>query len=163
MKNPLKPMIYKTKPEYTTLAHGIYRGYEYAIISLGKHPCAYVGVPKGHPLYGKEYDSKNFPDIKCHFGITYSRNGLGGIKEQFVIYKSQWVIGWDYAHCTDFSGSYLNFGGEMFGKAWTTEEILEEVHNVISQLISLYPGWESDLSYQFVNEEKEDDNELDQD
>lgn len=33
----------------------------------------YVGLPKGHKYYGKEYDS--IP-VDCHCGLTYSDNNL---------------------------------------------------------------------------------------
>src|SRR5690349_7808688 len=33
------------------------------------HWCGYVGVPKSHPLYGKEYDKA---DVDVHWGLTFS-------------------------------------------------------------------------------------------
>jgi hypothetical protein len=31
--------------------------------------CGYVGVPKSHPLHGKDYDA---PDVDVHGGLTYA-------------------------------------------------------------------------------------------
>lgn len=44
----IKPMIYKTERKREILAHDAYKGYEFAIISLGTHPCAYIDIPRGN-------------------------------------------------------------------------------------------------------------------
>ena len=101
------------------LAEGLYKGLQYCITTIGTHPCAYVGIPKGHPLYGKHYDKKarNGVSSIAHGGLTYS--------ERNMPLKGLWNIGWDYAHYGDRSG----LSNE--GKEWTTEEILRNVHEVI--------------------------------
>ena len=35
------------------------------------HRCGYVGVPKGHPMFGRDYN-KCIEDIDCYGGLTYS-------------------------------------------------------------------------------------------
>ena len=105
------------------LAEGRYRGFPYCITSTGTHPCAYVGIPKGHPLYGKHYDRKEMDRISAiaHGGLTYS--------ERNIPLKGFWNIGWDYAHYGDCCA------GISEGRKWTTEEILLNVHEVIDSLI----------------------------
>jgi hypothetical protein len=53
----------------------------------------YIGVPKGHPFYGKDYNALHeLYQIDIHGGLTYS--------EQEGDY---WVIGFDTAHASDTS------------------------------------------------------------
>lgn len=113
---------------------GEYKGYEYAILNLGYHPCAYVGIPKGHSLYKKEYSQASY-EISCHGGFTYAAKGLVAVG----MMKDKWVLGWDYAHAYDYAGYNINFPEYDFSfeKKWTTEEILNEVHDVIDQIINL--------------------------
>ena len=109
------------------LDKGIYKGYHYAIVSFGSHPCAYIELPKGHKYYGKDYD--DIP-IDCHGGLTYSREGILPSSNDY--HKDGYWIGWDYAHLGDYCG-WLNVF-DSTGKKWTTEEILQEVKEVIEQL-----------------------------
>ena len=106
------------------LDRGCYRGSRFYILSFGTHPTAYVEIPKNHRFYKiKDYD--NIPII-CHGGLTY----MSDIGLKTVCTTEGKFIGWDYAHVGDY------FGGlhPLEGKKWTTEEILEEVTNVIDQL-----------------------------
>ena len=57
--------------EPIVLAHGQYKYYKYWILSFGSHPTAYVEVPRGHPLWFKDYIvCSRF--IRVHGGLTYS-------------------------------------------------------------------------------------------
>lgn len=133
-----------TNDRYTkVLDKGNYKGFDYAIISYGTHPCCYVFLPRGHKYYGKSYDEIN---IDCHGGLTYAEDDLSSNP----IVTDKWVIGWDYHHCDDYSGLYkteylklLNSGKELMDsfakmnegvKKWTTQELLQEVKEVIEQL-----------------------------
>ena len=109
------------------LTHGTYGGLEFAIVSMGSHPCAYIGLPEGHRLNGRREASKAFAGLPVHGGITYSQPGLGLVG----LMEDKWVIGWDYGHY----GDYMRFTvDEMPGKEWTTEEILAEVRKVIDEI-----------------------------
>jgi hypothetical protein len=60
------------------------------------HRCGYIAIPKGHELYGKDYDEI---DISIHGGLTYgeySENGYPVETEEQVYW-----IGFDCAHCGD--------------------------------------------------------------
>ena len=129
----MKQMIYGYERKHELLLKGKYQGYEFYIMSLGTHPCAYVKLPENHPYYNMDYE--DIPSIGCHGGITY--------KDEFLqvgpdTLASGMFVGWDYAHCFDYTGTDLDplFKDlpERDGKKWTTEEIYEEVKKVIENL-----------------------------
>ncbi|MDE6833340.1 MAG: hypothetical protein K2J39_03695 [Ruminococcus sp.] len=124
----MKEMIYKNKSVAELLDSGTYKDYEYAIVSRGFSPCAYVKLPEGHTYYGLDYD--DIP-VECHGGLTYSDYYIDGMPS-----GSGWWIGWDYGHCCDYSGFMINENWHDISryKKWTTTEILEEVKRVIDQL-----------------------------
>lgn len=131
----MKEMVYKNYIEngqevIDMLDEGIYKGFHYAIVSYGTHPCAYVEIPEGHELYDVS-DEDELAYIDCHYGITYvSKTGL--IKPSNKNHRDGHWIGWDYAHYMDYI-----FGICHCGKKWTTKEIFEDVKNVIEQLIKI--------------------------
>ena len=107
------------------LKQGTYNGYEYYIISMGLHPCAYIVIPDQYQ------DKINPDDIICHYGISYNKNGLHKLVEDKM------VIGWDYGHFSDWSGTLTDeMNKEMGMKKWTTNMIYSEVQEVIQQLPS---------------------------
>lgn len=122
----MKEMMYHPKMELELLANGNCHGYEYAIVSFGTHPCAYVKLPENHTCYGKDYDE--IPVI-CHGGLTYAESRLRALPE-----SSGWWIGWDYAHAGDYC-SFIAWSDEFRSdKKWTVSEMFEEVKEVIRQL-----------------------------
>ncbi len=128
----MKEMIYKPTREVTILADDTYKGYHYVIISYGVHPCAYVEIPKDHKYYDKDYREL---DITVHGGLTYG-SSLADIN---IGSKSDYYIGWDYAHAGDFVGYYflinaINAVIQEEEKKYTTKEIFEDVKKVIEQL-----------------------------
>lgn len=103
---------------------GVYKGYDFLIKhAFNTHYCAYVRIPEGHKFYGIPYDDI---DIDCHGGLTFGSftNYFSPLKNS----KSGYWIGWDYAHCDDWSCYNKN------GKKWTIDEIYAEVKKVIDQL-----------------------------
>lgn len=115
------------------LDRGMYKGYEYLIISLGRHPCGYVILAdKDNEYYGKPYDE--IP-IDCHGGITYAESEITFLEysEKYkcmilTSIKDKWIIGWDYAHY----GDYTVF--DNYGRKYSTQEIKQECKQVINQL-----------------------------
>lgn len=72
-----------------------YKGYPCVVIFQTMfHRCGYVGLPKGHKYYGKDYGEIN--DIECHGGLTYSNDSLFGQDD-----KDTWWIGFDCSHNRD--------------------------------------------------------------
>ena len=120
------------------LSRGIYKGYEYVILSLYSHPTAYILLDENHKWYGKDYF--DIP-LEVHGGLTYGEKDLGGFLEysdkykceNLTVIRNKWVIGWDYAHYGDYY--YSRFMSETNDKKWTTEEILQEVKKAIDEMI----------------------------
>lgn len=117
-------MNYSKDRRVIILDKGKYKGFNYCIVNYGTHPCCYVFLPKNHKYYGKQYF--DIP-IECHWGLTFSDKDL--IFNPLP--NKKWVIGWDYAHCDDYTSFGLDFEGQ---KKWTTDELVEEVKEVIEQL-----------------------------
>ena len=110
------------------IAKGNYNGFDYYVLNLGTHPCAYIDVTDTK-LKNTEYSNI---DIDCHGGLTYSREYLTTVD------KKGWFIGWDYAHYCDFAGYHLNSPAmSLPGKMWTTQEIVSECKKVIDRLVEL--------------------------
>ena len=91
-------MVYqqsRCKPQ--VLAHGVYHGRNYYVVSFGTHPCAYVDVSD---LLSMTWEEQKYIEnaIDCHGGVTYSS------AELVVANNKGWYIGWDYAHYMDYSG-----------------------------------------------------------
>ena len=98
-----------------------------AILNVrGSHPCAYIQFKGIEELRDYEdlilYDEETGEYEGVHGGFTFlgtlSHHGLNGI----------W-IGWDYAHCGDWTQSMnpsLDLLHHHAEKKWTTQEILDE-------------------------------------
>ena len=140
----MKEMIYKTKMgKAELLTNGEYNGYDYIVLSLGTHPCAYIVINENDKLYGLDYDliHEKF-DIYCHGGLTYSEDYLNFLEfsqkyncDVKSAVHNQWVVGWDYGH----DGDYMGFDEDelMGGKKWTTQEIVGECKELIDQLTEI--------------------------
>jgi hypothetical protein len=65
--------------------------------------CGYVGIPEGHPLYGKDYGS--FPSIEVHGGITYSDFCQKSGHICHIPFPGEpdnvWWVGFDCSHAWD--------------------------------------------------------------
>lgn len=120
----MNKQVYNSDDRREILKQGKYLGYDYAIITLGRHPVAYVRVPKTHKMYEKDYDNLN---ISVNGGLTYSDTMVTGVEKQ------GWWLGWDYAHCNDFTMWSLHDEFSS-GKKWSIDEIFNEVKTAIKQL-----------------------------
>lgn len=113
-------MVYtQRRQEASRLTDGEYRGYHYYVLSFGTHPCAYVDIGDTNVVESA---------IECHGGVTYSRKYLATVEHK------SWFIGWDYAHCYDYSGDIPELTRHC--KKWTTAEIVGECKSVIDQICS---------------------------
>lgn len=104
MTEYIKEMIYSANritPE--RIAEGTHKGFDYYVLNLGTHPCAYIDITETL-LNGKEYYDI---DVQCHGGLTYSRDYLTTVD------KKGWFIGWDYAHYMDFAGYELEYPSDL--------------------------------------------------
>lgn len=118
-------------------------GYECVVtFSAQGYRCGYVGIPKGHPLYGKDYKdyleikkedlkdreiSGTFPllcalfddDERIQIEAYFQCHGgitfaNGGKNSNYPIDSDLWWFGFDCGHCDD--GRELDFAGIRFPK-----------------------------------------------
>lgn len=82
----------------------------------------YVGLPKGHKYYGKEFD---FIPVGCHCGLTYSDNSLHHQTDTDI-----WWIGFDCGHCCD--GFDLKKLDEYFGNR-IENQIMRDYQKMINE------------------------------
>lgn len=132
----MKEMKYKRKREHlkNILDWDIYDNYEYIILNLHSHPCAYVCLKSDDIFNQKHYD--DIP-IETHGGLTFAEPTLYHIEQYSDKYKCvvntsisrDWIIGWDYNHYGDYNSIFHEIGHK-----YTTKEMLEDVHDVIRQL-----------------------------
>jgi len=108
------------------LETGTYKDYNFFVLNLGTHPCAYVEIPSSSENFGKDYDSI---DVGCHGGLTYANKALTAVN------REGWFIGWDYAHCYDYSGYGASYGFQDDGKRFSTLEMISDCKEVIDQLV----------------------------
>lgn len=82
--------------------------------------CAYVGVPKDHPLAGFDYD--DLMGVSAHGGLTYAGNGITGSPDGYYWY------GWDYAHAGDVSVYDYKYSKDSISEEhdWTVAEIVKD-------------------------------------
>lgn len=81
--------------------------------------CGYVGVPKGHPYYGKDYS--DIP-VNVHGGVTYGEECSGHICHQIDSQDTLFWIGFDCAHAFDISPCMIGFGEKFGGKSFCFED-----------------------------------------
>ena len=114
--------------EITTeiLYKGVYKDHNFCICNLCTHPTAYVENKLKHV---EDYYDKRFDDVRVHYGFTYIGKNYWD-KEDELEY-----LGWDYAHYGDYTAGFCT--NHIGAKFWTTEEIYEEVKNVIDDLIKI--------------------------
>lgn len=140
MQEIMLPMQYFYNPQRPTdefpayvLATGEHKGYRYYVVNLnGRHPCAYIRVPRDEFPAGLAYDALD-QHFDVHGGFTYSEDSI-----LYAPYrKDYWYIGWDYGHCGDYAGCYQNEPKSSClhdTKRWTTEEIVAECEACCEQL-----------------------------
>jgi len=126
------PMVYEDDflAEPKILFRDRYKGIEFAVINVGPHPCAYVHIPFGHPLYLKDYRDKAVDKLsyRPHGYFTFS-NALS------ISGMEGWWLGWDYAHFND----YTSLLKRIDGRRWSTAEMILECMLVASAVADYEP------------------------
>jgi hypothetical protein len=107
-----------------------------------------VGVPKGHPLFGKDYDEC---PVDIHGGLTFagscqhSEHGICHVVEEGEE-DLVWWLGFDCGHLGDYLPIFETplalllgrcdlFGG---GHYWTYAEVKEETEKLALQLANMH-------------------------
>lgn len=114
-----------------------------AVNDLG-YRCGCVGVPKGDPLYGMQYDDEIFDNISVHGGLSFS-----GIRK-FITSDDLWFFGFDCGHygdavdkMTEEGKAHLNheppscYGYFLEGHVWTLDEVIAESESMADHLVKL--------------------------
>jgi hypothetical protein len=81
------------------------------------HRCGYIGLPKEHSLYGKNYSDI---DIDVHGGLTYAG---GGENSKYPVESDLWWFGFDCAHWMD--GKDFDLIAELADER--TYQVMQEV------------------------------------
>jgi len=108
--------------ESGTILHDEYEdGIHFIVMRGSSHLCAYLGIPKTHPLANHDY---NLLPIECHGGLTFGQMGDG---KNWA--KESYWYGWDYGHCDDYAFYYDdpslgNIKGS--GKKWLVKDVIED-------------------------------------
>ena len=91
--NRKAPGPWSDEPDYLKFTHA-----ELACKMFRNPPtgtwCAYVNIPRLHPLYQKHYTRDDFPNFEVHGGVTFTSPSPDG---------NDWWIGFDCNHLSDFS------------------------------------------------------------
>ena len=107
-------------PEGTVYKEGYSNDIRYIILRGTSALCAYVGIPKKHPLAGHHYNNFCLP---VHGGLIFGGEGKGDfLPEDYFWY------GWDYGHCNDMS--FYNLTSPDYalnGKKWTVKDVDNEI------------------------------------
>lgn len=120
-------------------------GFKIEIVNMrGSHPCAYIMVPesfiKEHCSKYDIYDYDNWY-ASVHGGFTYANFHPSIIPDGYEKDESELWLGWDYAHCGDYTCiNPIEFPPLRYEHVWTTEEIIKEAHEVINTL-EYSPEW----------------------
>lgn len=133
----MKPMVYGGKSE--VLYYEVFDdGFGILIKNIrGSHPCGYIKV--NDEIKNKILESDNhyiedliWIDAYVHGGITYA-GFMDGY--DFIDDRKDYFIGWDYAHCEDYTWNAFDIGNHYYDeKKWTTEEILAEAREILKAL-----------------------------
>ena len=125
-----KQMIYSSKEKRECIALDEYKGYMFAVMNYGSHPCCYIRVKREDSFY--EAEKADIP-LTVHGGrITFKQNSLKLSKTQSI--SGRW-IGWDYSGFGDqvlMPNSYV-----LNGHAFTIEELIDDCMDVINQIVRL--------------------------
>ena len=115
-------------------------GYKAEVIYINdfEHRCGYVGLEKGHYLYGIDYDDVYCCGFSVHGGITYS-----GIRQE----DNLWHFGFDAAHSFDKS----KFNSK--GIARNLEYMVAECEKLAAQIFN-YKNKSSEIYFEYLRSQK---------
>lgn len=68
--------------------------------------CGYVGIPEGHPAFGKDYEDI---DVEVHGGLTYANACRAPICHIADNKTSIWWLGFDCSHAGDVMPSVIGY------------------------------------------------------
>ena len=104
--------------------------------------CGYVGIPRSHKFYGKEYTEieSQIDHGDCHGGLTFSSRSIG---EKYPIESDLWWFGFDCAHYGD--GKDLDLAIEVF------PEFAQQITRT-KEIEDMFPTYDEVRSCEYVAE-----------
>jgi len=91
----------------------------------------YVGLPKGHPRFGKGWSAMS--DVEVHGGVTYAADRLPWWKPD-----GKWWIGFDCAHYGDAIPHIMEGEGCVFrDEEFAREEVTSLARQMVRMLTEL--------------------------
>lgn len=111
--------------------------------------CGYVGVSRGHPLYGASYDDDRAEDIDVHGGLTFAGPCRPGNETHAICHKVEpgedddvWWLGFDCNQCGDFDPDMARGRGRGLFRTPCEDEtyrdiayVTKEVQKLAAQLV----------------------------
>lgn len=107
--------IYSKEPKDEILVKDKYAGFPYIIRTLGKWPCAYLGL----------VDEPDFDLDELETPVEFTYKSWEWARFDFMDKEHVW-LGWDYGHCGDYIPEHQETGHKH-----TVEEIVVDVKNTI--------------------------------
>lgn len=107
--------IYSNERKDEILVKDKYAGFPYIIRTLGKWPCAYLGL----------VDEPDFDVDELDAPVSFTYKSWEWARFDFMDKEHVW-LGWDYGHGEDYIPGY-----QETGHKYTVEEIIEDVKKVI--------------------------------
>ena len=95
--------------------------------------CGYVGVPKGHRLYGLDYDVEPMTDLDVHGGLTYAASCQQADADGICHVPQPgrpadvWWFGFDCGHYMDVVPGMLKYDNPLAGAIVDLSNTLEHV------------------------------------
>lgn len=99
--------------------------------SGGNHWCGYVMVPKGHPLYHRDYMDTPANKVSVHGGLTFSSFSYELSGDPIDHPSDRWWVGFDCIHAGDDYRIPLMKGADKY---WTAQEVVRETKKLAKQL-----------------------------
>lgn len=135
------PGPWQTEPDRLEFKHA---GLQ-CLLSRNSHMgnwCAYVGVPKGHPAHGKDYNDDAISGIEIHGGLTYSEHCFANICHVTEGEDDLYWFGFDCAHVGDFvpglERAFRKYSPDIFRGAYRdVPYVVEQTKALADQLMAL--------------------------
>lgn len=113
-----------------TIVYDVFdEGLRFIIMRSSFSWCAYVGVPKNHPLAGIDYDDISF--VSAHGGLTFSGDG-----DRYP--TGFYWFGWDYSHAGDKCHYEKEYPSLIENEHdWTIEDVIKDSWTAINDFKNL--------------------------
>lgn len=119
-----------------TQVDGEFHGLTCKIImhTISKHYCGYVGVPKDHPMHGKDY---YMMDIYVHGGLTFSDEAYWDDANEEL-----WFFGFDCSHSGDICKWMVDSGFDLSreGAVWRDLDFVKAECEKLAKQLSEMKG-----------------------